>query len=86
MVVNIPTKFHVHSTFRSKIIQGVQNTPPLIIQNSKKPDDNRVKEFFSSPIRGTAKLSNCWGKAKKGETNNFEIWWGIKKEGKNLDF
>ena len=44
MVVNNPTKFQVHSTYRSKIIEGGVNHP-LIMPNSKKPDINRVKSI-----------------------------------------
>ena len=43
MVVNIPAKFQVHGTSRSKVMVVWWIPPPLIIPNSKKPDNNRVK-------------------------------------------
>ena len=45
MVVNILTKFHVHSTSRTKIMQGGAKHPS-IIQNLKKPDNYRVKALI----------------------------------------
>ena len=46
---------------------------------------NLIFGIFILTIMGTTKLSNSWGKAKKrGETKNFEIWWGIKKRGEKF--
>ena len=41
----------LYRTFRSKVIAGWWIPSPLIIQNSKKPDNNRVKKLSGVSFR-----------------------------------
>ena len=56
MMENICTKFHGHSSSRSKIIEGGRFYPPLGIQKSKKLGANRVNSIGFINLGGVYRL------------------------------